>query len=388
MPPLARATEWATVQLDLGDGPRTYRRELNVMPQWAGSCWYELRYLDPTNDKYFCDPDVERYWMGKDPARPNETGGVDLYVGGVEHAVLHLLYSRFWHKVLYDLGHVSSEEPFRRLFNQGYIQAFAYTDDRGIYVPADEVVEVTPGTFEYSGQAVNREYGKMGKSLNNVVTPDDVCERYGADTFRMYEMGMGPMDMSRPWQTRDVVGSLRYLQRLWRLVVSESTGETAVVDVEPDDETATLLHRTIDGVSTDYAGMAYNTAIAKLIVLTNHLTKSAAPAPRTVAEALVLMTAPLAPHISEEMWQRLGHAESLAHGPFPVADPARLVAEQVEYPIQVKGKVRSRVTVAADASAQDVERAALADSRIVEILAGTAPRKVVVVPGRMVSIVP
>jgi len=274
------------------------------------------------------------------------------------------------------------------LFNQGYIQAFAYTDDRGIYVPADEVVEVTPGTFEYSGQAVNREYGKMGKSLNNVVTPDDVCERYGADTFRMYEMGMGPMDMSRPWQTRDVVGSLRYLQRLWRLVVSESTGETAVVDVEPDDETATLLHRTIDGVSTDYAGMAYNTAIAKLIVLTNHLTKSAAPAPRTVAEALVLMTAPLAPHISEEMWQRLGHAESLAHGPFPVADPARLVAEQVEYPIQVKGKVRSRVTVAADASAQDVERAALADSRIVEILAGTAPRKVVVVPGRMVSIVP
>ena len=388
VPPLARATEWANVQLDLGNGPRTYRRELNVMPQWAGSCWYELRYLDPTNDKYFCDPDVERYWMGKDPARPNDTGGVDLYVGGVEHAVLHLLYSRFWHKVLYDLGHVSSEEPFRRLFNQGYIQAFAYTDDRGIYVPADEVVEVTPGTFEYSGQAVNREYGKMGKSLNNVVTPDDVCERYGADTFRMYEMGMGPMDMSRPWQTRDVVGSLRYLQRLWRLVVSESTGETAVVDVEPDDETATLLHRTIDGVSTDYAGMAYNTAIAKLIVLTNHLTKSAAPAPRTVAEALVLMTAPLAPHISEEMWQRLGHAESLAHGPFPVADPARLVAEQVEYPIQVKGKVRSRVTVAADASAQDVERAALADSRIVEILAGTAPRKVVVVPGRMVSIVP
>ncbi len=388
VPPLARATDWAQVVLDLGDGRRTYRRELNVMPQWAGSCWYELRYLDPTNDKAFCDPDVERYWMGKDPARSNDPGGVDLYVGGVEHAVLHLLYSRFWHKVLFDLGHVSSEEPFRRLFNQGYIQAYAYTDARGAYVPADQVLEITPGVFEFDGQPVNREYGKMGKSLNNVVTPDDMCQRYGADTFRMYEMGMGPMDMSRPWQTRDVVGSLRYLQRLWRLVVSETTGEAVVVDIEPDDATRELLHRTIDGVSTDYGQMAYNTAIAKLIVLTNHLTKSATAAPRSVAEALVLMTAPLAPHIAEEMWSRLGHAKSLAHGPFPVADPALLVAEQVEYPIQVKGKVRSRVTVAADAPVQEVERAALADNRIMEILDGAAPRKVVVVPGRMVSIVP
>ncbi len=392
VPPLARATEWAEVVLDLGDGPKTYRRELNVMPQWAGSCWYELRYLDPTNDRTFCDPGVEQYWMGprndNSPDGLKDPGGVDLYVGGVEHAVLHLLYSRFWHKVLYDLGHVSSEEPFRRLFNQGYIQAYAYTDARGVYVTADQVVETSPGVFEFEGQPVNREYGKMGKSLNNVVTPDDVCERYGADTFRMYEMGMGPMDMSRPWQTRDVVGSLRYLQRLWRLVVSETTGETVVVDVEPDVETLKLLHRTIEGVSIDYAEMAYNTAIAKLIVLTNYLTKSATPAPRSVAEALVLMTAPLAPHIAEEMWARLGHADSLAHGPFPVADPALLVAEQVEYPIQVKGKVRSRVTVAADAPVEDVERAALADARILELLDGAPPRKVVVVPGRMVSIVP
>jgi leucyl-tRNA synthetase len=388
VPPLARATEWASVELDLGDGPKRYRRELNVMPQWAGSCWYELRYLDPTNDKTFCDPGVEQYWMGKDPARPNDTGGVDLYVGGVEHAVLHLLYSRFWHKALYDLGHVTSEEPFRRLFNQGYIQAFAYTDERGIYVPADEVTEPAPGVFEFQGRPVTQEYGKMGKSLNNVVTPDDMSERYGADTFRLYEMGMGPMDMSRPWQTRAVVGSLRYLQRLWRLVISETTGEVVVVDSEPDEETLKLLHRTIDGVSTDYVEMAYNTAIAKLIVLTSHLTKSAEPVPRSVAEALVLMTAPLAPHISEEMWQRLGHSESLAHGPFPVADPALLVAEVFEYPIQVKGKVRARITVAADASAADVEAAALAEPKIVELLAGAAPRKVVVVPGKMVSIVP
>jgi len=388
VPPLARATEWAYVTLDLGAGPKRYRRELNVMPQWAGSCWYELRYLDPTNEKTFCDSGVERYWMGKDPSRPNDPGGVDLYVGGVEHAVLHLLYSRFWHKALYDLGHVTSEEPFRRLFNQGYIQAYAYTDPRGVYVPADEVVEVGPGVFEHDGTPVSREYGKMGKSLNNVVTPDEMSERYGADTFRMYEMGMGPMDMSRPWQTRDVVGSLRYLQRLWRLVISETTGETVVVDTVPDEGTLKLLHRTIDEVSTDYVEMAYNTAIAKLIVLTNHLTKSAEPISRSVAEALVLMTAPLAPHISEEMWQRLGHRESLAHGPFPVADPALLVADVVEYPIQVKGKVRSRITVAADAPVADVEAAALAEPRIVELLAGATPRKVVVVPGKMVSIVP
>ena len=388
VPPLARATEWSHVTLDLGDGPKSYRRELNVMPQWAGSCWYELRYLDPTNEKTFCDTGVEQYWMGKDPNRPNDPGGVDLYVGGVEHAVLHLLYSRFWHKALYDLGHVTSEEPFRRLFNQGYIQAYAYTDERGIYVPADEVTEPAPGVFEYEGARVTQEYGKMGKSLNNVVTPDDMCDRYGADTFRIYEMGMGPMDMSRPWQTRAVVGSLRYLQRLWRLVISEETGEMVVVDTDPDTETLKLLHRTIDGVSVDYANMAYNTAIAKLIVLTSHLTKSATQVPRSVAEALVLMTAPLAPHIAEEMWQRLGHPESLAHGPFPIADPALLVADTVEYPIQVKGKVRARITVAADASVADVQAAALAEERIVELLAGAEPRKVVVVPGKMVSIVP
>jgi leucyl-tRNA synthetase len=395
VPPLARATDWATVELDLGDGPKTYRRELNVMPQWAGSCWYELRYLDPTNDKVFCDPDVERYWMGPrnehSPDGVKDPGGVDLYVGGVEHAVLHLLYSRFWHKALYDLGHVSSEEPFRRLFNQGYIQAFAYTDERGVYVPADEVTEVeTAGssTFEYQGRPVNREYGKMGKSLNNVVTPDEMCERFGADTFRMYEMAMGPMDMSRPWQTRDVVGSQRYLQRLWRLVVSEETGETVVTDDEPDQQTLQLLHRTIDGVRADYAVMGYNTAIAKLIVLTNHLTKSGRSVPRSVAEALVLMTAPLAPHISEEMWARLGHPESLARGPFPEADPALLVAEQVEYPIQVKGKVRARIIADVTAVTSDLEAAALAEPRIVELLAGATPRKVVVVPGKMISIVP
>ncbi len=386
-PPLGRASEWATVRLDLGDGEQTYTRELNVMPQWAGSCWYELRYLDPTNADTFCDPANERYWMGKDPRRPYDTGGVDLYVGGVEHAVLHLLYSRFWHKVLFDLGHVSSEEPFRRLFNQGYIQAYAYADERGVHVPAEEVVEDPRGTFVHRGVPVRREYGKMGKSLNNVVTPDEICERYGADVFRVYEMAMGPLDVSRPWQTRDVVGAQRFLQRLWRLVVDEHTGETVIGESRPDPATQRLLHGTIDAVGRDYRQLSYHTAIARLITLTNHLSKSGDAAPRSVVEPLVLMTAPLAPHVGEELWQRLGHDTSLARHRFPVADPALLRVDTVDYPIQLRGKVRARIQVPADAGPEAVEAAALADERVIALLAGGTPRKVVVVPGRMVSIV-
>jgi leucyl-tRNA synthetase len=386
-PPLGRATEWATVRLDLGDGEQTYTRELNVMPQWAGSCWYELRYLDPTNGDAFCDPANERYWMGKDPGRLDDTGGVDLYVGGVEHAVLHLLYSRFWHKVLYDLGHVSSEEPYRRLFNQGYIQAHAYADERGVYVPAEEVVEEPAGSFVHQGRPVRREYGKMGKSLNNVVTPDEICESYGADVFRVYEMAMGPLDVSRPWQTRDVVGAQRFLQRLWRLAVDEQTGALLTTDGSPDATTERLLHVTVDAVRHDYQQLSYHTAVAKLITLTNHLIKTGGVAPRSVVEPLVLMTAPLAPHVCEELWQRLGHDTSLARHPFPVADPVLLTVDTVDYPIQLKGKVRARIQVAADADPATVEAAALADDRVIALLAGALPRKVVVVPGRMVSIV-
>ncbi len=222
--PLSRSRDWVEVELDLGDGPKQYTRETNVMPQWAGSCWYELRYLDPMNDEAFVDPENEGYWMG--PQSERDSGGVDLYVGGVEHAVLHLLYARFWHKVLYDLGYLSSFEPFRRLFNQGYIQAYAFTNERGTYVPAEEVVE-RDGHYYFGDKVVQREYGKMGKSLKNVVTPDDMCAAYGADTFRVYEMSMGPLDVSRPWETRAVVGSYRLLQRIWRLVVDEQTGADA-----------------------------------------------------------------------------------------------------------------------------------------------------------------
>lgn len=379
--PLSRRRDWVEVELDLGDGPKRYTRETNVMPQWAGSCWYELRYLDPTNADRFVDPDTERYWMG--PRGEGDCGGTDLYVGGAEHAVLHLLYARFWHKVLYDLGHVSSFEPFRKLFNQGYIQAYAYTDARGAYVPAEEVVERS-GAYYLGDVEVSREYGKMGKSLRNVVTPDEMCAAYGADTFRVYEMSMGPLEVSRPWETRAVVGSFRFLQRVWRAIVDERSGASRVVDAPADEATRRLLHRIVDGVRGDMEAMRFNTSVAKLIELTNALTRLP-ETPREVAEPLVLMVAPFAPHVAEELWRRMGHPTSLAYADFPVADPDLLVAESVTYPVQVNGKVRGRVQVPADAS-EEVVRAAALDA-VATALEGREPRKVIVVPGRMVSVV-
>lgn len=316
-------------------------------------------------------------------------GGVDLYVGGVEHAVLHLLYARFWHKVLYDLGHVASREPFYRLFNQGYIQAYAYTDSRGTYVPAEEVVEdqASETGYSWNGQPVHREFGKMGKSLKNIVSPDDLYADYGADTMRVYEMSMGPLDLSRPWETRAVVGAQRFLQRVWRNVVSEQTGQVTVVDDEPDLETLRLLHRTIAEAGEDMAGMRINTAIAKLIVLNNHLTGLDA-VPRAAVEPLVLMTAPVAPHLAEELWQRLGHDRSLGHEPFPVADPQYLVQETVTCVFQVQGKVRGRAEVAADATDEQLTEAALADPNVQRALDGREVRTVIVRAPKLVNLVP
>ncbi|MGZ4640814.1 MAG: leucine--tRNA ligase [Blastococcus sp.] len=387
-PPLSRATEWTTVELDLGDGPRPYRRETNTMPNWAGSCWYYLRYLDPGDGERFVDPELERYWMG--PREPGDTGGVDLYVGGVEHAVLHLLYARFWHKVLFDLGHVSSEEPFRRLVNQGYVSAYAYTDERGFYVPAAEVVE-REGQFFHEGKPVNREYGKIGKSLKNMVTPDEMIGAYGADTFRVYEMSTGPLEQSRPWETKAVVGSQRLLQRIWRVVVDEETGAVrAADDVEPDEETLRALHRTIAGVRDGLTTLRFNIAIARITELTNHLTASfgaESPVPRSVAEPLVLLVAPLAPHIAEEMWSRLGHDSSLAWHAFPAADERWLVEDTVQIPVQVNGKVRAQVSVPADADAATLEAAARADEKVAGYLDGATVRRVVAVPGRLINFV-
>jgi leucyl-tRNA synthetase len=388
VPPLGRVKEWASVELDLGDGPKTYRRELNVMPQWAGSCWYEIRYLDPANDERFIDAEVERYWMG--PRTASDVGGVDLYVGGVEHAVLHLLYARFWHKVLFDLGQVSSAEPFRRLYNQGYIQAYAYRDARGQTVPADEVTEIAgaDGDLHYvwQGEEVSREYGKMGKSLKNIVTPDDMYDSYGADTFRIYEMSMGPLDQSKPWETRAVVGSQRFLQRLWRNVIDEVTGELRIVDAPMDDATTRALHKTIDAVTRDYDGLSFNTAIARLTEYNNVLTKLDA-VPREAIEPMLLMVAPLTPHIAEELWSRLGHAETLAYEPFPVADPALIADDTVTCVVQVKGKVRARLEVPADIAEDALRARALGLPRIVEETPNGV-RTVIVRAPKLVNVVP
>ena len=387
VPPLARATDWASVELDLGEGTKVYRRELNVMPQWAGSCWYEMRYLDPANHDRFVGEEVERYWMG--PRGEGDVGGVDLYVGGVEHAVLHLLYARFWHKVLFDLGHVSSAEPFRRLFNQGYIQAYAYRDSRGQTVPAAETEahgEGEKATWTWQGQPVKREYGKMGKSLKNVVSPDEMYEAYGADTFRLYEMGMGPLAQSKPWETRAVVGSQRFLQRLWRNVVDEETGDLVTRDTDIDDDTLHALHKTIDAVTKDYEGLSFNTAIARLTEYNTVLT-ALKVVPRAAVEPLVLMVAPLAPHIAEELWHRLGHEQSLAHEPFPVADPELVTEDTITAVVQVRGKLRAQLEVPTSITEDELRELALAHPRIVKEIPNGV-RKVIVKAPKLVNVVP
>jgi len=392
-PPLAKATDWVNVTLDLGDGEKQYTRDTNVMPQWAGSSWYQLRYIDPTNSDVFCDIENERYWTGpqSETHGANDPGGVDLYVGGVEHAVLHLLYSRFWHKVLFDLGYVTSKEPYRRLYNQGYIQAYAYTDSRGVYVPAAEVEE-KEGKFFFNGEEVAQEYGKMGKSLKNAVAPDDIARDYGADTLRVYEMSMGPLDTSRPWATKDVVGAHRFLQRLWRLVVDEETGEVTVTDEPMSEDDAKQLHRTIAGVRDDYEHLRDNTVVAKLIEYVNYLTKAreskdGGNVSRETVEPLVQMVSPVAPHIAEELWARLGHEGTITFEAFPTFDESLLADDTVEIPVQINGKVRARVDVPTEASKEEIEKIALADDRITSLTEGKNVVKTIVVPGRMVNLV-
>jgi leucyl-tRNA synthetase len=385
-PPLSRAADWVQVKLDLGEGTKTYRRETNTMPNWAGSCWYELRYLDPHNDKAPVDPENEKYWMG--PRWEGDCGGVDLYVGGAEHAVLHLLYARFWHKVLHDLGHVSSFEPYRRLFNQGLIQAYEYTDRRGSYVDAHDVTE-REGAFWHAGEQVNQQLGRMGKSRRNAVAPDEMYESYGADTLRLYEMFTGPLDQSRPWDTKAVVGVYRLLQRIWRNIVDEDTGSVTVADTPLDGDTERLLHRTIAAVREGMEKLRFNVSIAKITELNNHLVGRYpnGGVPRAVAEPLVLLLAPLAPHVGEELWSRLGHRDSLATEPFPEADPAMLVDDTVEIPVQVNGRVRARINVPFGADAEAIEALARADAKVAELLADATVRKVVAVPGRLINFV-
>jgi leucyl-tRNA synthetase len=390
-PPLSRAPGFEQATLDFGEGPKTYRRETNTMPQWAGSCWYYLRYLDPTNDEHFVDPAVERFWMGR-AAGEERIGGVDLYIGGVEHAVLHLLYARFWHKVLFDLGHVSTPEPFQRLFNQGYILADAFTDPVGRHVPAAEVVGGEDGTWRYKGQPVTRHAGKMGKSLKNAVSPDDIYEAFGADTLRMYEMAMGPLDVDRTWQPDDIVGVFRFLQRLWRNVIDEMTGATHVSNsgLASDEPLYRLLHQTIDAVGTQYGELRYNVAIARLTELNNAVTRyvqDRGAAPRETVEALVLMVAPLAPHIAAELWERLGHDDPVDDVAFPRPAADALVRAAMVLPVTVDGRRRGEVTVSRDASEDEVRQAALALGPVARLVDEDRVARVVHVPGKIVNVV-
>ncbi|MGH9211290.1 MAG: leucine--tRNA ligase, partial [Acidimicrobiales bacterium] len=385
-PPLTRATEWVEVELDLGEGLKRYRREVSTMPNWAGSCWYELRYIDPTDNQAFVEPINERYWMG--PRDDQDVGGVDLYVGGAEHAVLHLLYARFWHKVLYDLGHISSREPFHRLFNQGLVQAFEYVDDRGFYVDAREVVE-RDGAYWYQGRKVRRQLGRMGKSRKNSVAPEEMYANYGADTLRLYEMASGPLDTSRPWETRAVVGVFRLLQRVWRNIVDEETGDLVVSGDIPGDETSRILARTIQAVHDSMESLRFNVAIAKITELNNHLTAQYPDGglPHEVAETLVLLLAPLAPHAAEELWARLGHHESLVREPYPEADRVLLIDDTVEIPVQVNGKVRARVEVPVGLDDAGLEATVRADAKVAALLEGAAVRKVIAVRDRLINFV-
>jgi leucyl-tRNA synthetase len=373
-PPLGRAEAWKTVERD----GRTYTRDLNTMPQWAGSCWYYLRFLDPRNGRRFCDPVAEKYWMP-----------VDTYVGGAEHAVLHLLYARFWHKVLFDLGQVSTAEPFHSLTNQGMIQGFAYKDRRGVNVPSAEVEEREGRFFKReSGEELAQAIAKMSKSLRNVVNPDEIIAEFGADAFRCYEMFMGPLEASKPWNTRDVPGVFKLLQRIWRLVIDQETGglSPALVEKAADEASVRILHKTIKKVGDDIAAFKFNTAIGQIFEFVNALTPMA-ERPRAVIEPFILVVAPFAPHLAEELWQRLGHAESLAYAPWPKYDEALAREDEVEIAVQVLGKVRSKITAPADADENALETAALADPRIQELLAGKTVRKVIVVKGRLVNIV-
>jgi leucyl-tRNA synthetase len=403
-PPLEKAHDWVWITRD---GQR-FKRETNTMPQWAGSCWYYLRYLDPRNSNALCDPAIEREWMP-----------VDLYVGGAEHAVLHLLYARFWHKVLFDRGYVHTPEPFQKLVNQGMIlgemefTGFTHDDQ---WISSDQVdvdtaahrtsrascqrVKLDESQVEKRGDGfvlkeqpeirIDARAFKMSKSRGNVVNPDDVVNQYGADSMRLYEMFMGPLEATKPWSMRGVEGVYRFLSRVWRLIVddfSESVrlNET-VQDITPDRETLRLLHRTIAKVTDDLDHMRFNTAIAAMMEFSNHMTRLLAR-PRSVLEEFVLILAPFAPHLAEELWQALGNKHTLAYEPWPVYDPALLAEDQLEIPVQVNGKVRARVTVAAKASADELKSAALNEPRIRELLEGKQIQKVIVVPGKLVNIV-
>ncbi len=341
-PPLAKAKDW--VEVTLSDG-RKGRRETNTMPQWAGSCWYYLRYIDPCNDQIFCDKDKQDRWLS-----------VDLYIGGAEHAVLHLLYSRFWHLLLYDLGYVTKSEPYQKLVNQGMI--------------------------------LGEDNQKMSKSRGNVINPDEIVERYGADSMRLYEMFMGPLEASKPWSMQGVEGVHRFLQRTWRMVIDEESGEldSSVRDVEADEDTLKILHQTISKVTSDIEELSFNTAISQMMIFVNHMTKQQVRSKEAVLSFVKLLS-PFAPHISEELWVRLGGEGSMAYESWPVFDSELAREKEVELAVQIKGKIKDKIMVSVDMSESEIREKALGSEKVLSALDGREPRKVIVIKDRLVNIV-
>jgi leucyl-tRNA synthetase len=372
-PPLARAPEWLR-STDPATGAAALR-ETNTMPQWAGSCWYYLRFLDPHNDRAIVDPAKERYWMP-----------VDLYVGGAEHAVLHLLYARFWHKVLYDIGIVSTKEPFRKLFNQGMILAYSYRDAAGKYYEPEKVTQ-RQGRHFAGDMPVIQKTEKMSKSRFNVVNPDDVVETYGADSLRLYEMFLGPLEMTKPWQTSAVHGMRHFLERVWRLVCDDAAPiSPRLVDIAPDQRLLRLQHKTVRAVTEGIENLRFNTSIARLMELVNALTPLE-QRPRSVVQSLVLLLAPFAPHLCEELWRILGHGESLAYAPWPIFDPDLAADDQREYVVQLNGRIRHKIIADADIAADTLLALTKADPRVKELLAGREIVREIAVPGRLVNFV-
>ncbi|MDE2644685.1 MAG: leucine--tRNA ligase [Bacteroidota bacterium] len=395
--PLALAKDWLmTTNPDTGN---LARRETNTMPQWAGSCWYFLRYIDPQNSKRLVDPELERYWMP-----------VDLYIGGAEHAVLHLLYARFWHMVLYDAGVVSTPEPFAKLVHQGmilgeleytawkdtatgkWVSAENVTDGKEIHTGATlEAVQIDEDKVAKSMERfvlseardiqLDVRAFKMSKSRGNVINPDEIIEQYGADAFRLYEMFMGPLEQVKPWSTRGVHGTFRFLSRTWRLIT-----ENPLSEKEPDQDQLRILHQTIDRVTSDIEELRMNTAIAALMEFVNAAFKWE-DIPRKIAEPFVLLLAPFAPHIAEELWSRFGYKDTLAYVPWPELKQEYLTEEVVDLPVQVNGRVRATIRIAPEADKQEVIRAAMLEPNVRRFLGENPPRREIYVPGRILNLV-
>ncbi|MDE2313600.1 MAG: leucine--tRNA ligase, partial [Elusimicrobia bacterium] len=370
--PLAAVEAWVNAPCPTCGGPA--RRETNTMPQWAGSCWYYLRYLDPQNKVLAWAPEVEKSWMP-----------VDLYVGGAEHAVLHLLYARFWHKVLYDLGAVSTQEPFQKLRHQGMILSFSFRDARGVYHGHGEIAYGEDGApvLSETGEKLESQIEKMSKSKKNVVNPDQVIADYGADAFRLYEMFMGPFEQSKPWDMRSIEGVSRFLRKIWALIWDALENQRVAED---SAGLAPLRHKTIKKVAEDIESFGFNTAISALMIYANEIQKQPAPA-RVDLEAMLILLHPFAPHLTEELWEKLGHERCLAQEPWPAWDESLLAEGKVEYAVQVNGKVRASFEFGRDAGAEDVRQAALALEKIRAAVSGKTVVKAVVVPNRLVSLV-